>query len=112
MDVLKILFFLLKSSFIVHFIPLRRYHDRYFITSETNTVDLQPYIPKIRLLYRVISSLPIKVTCLIECMAIKNYLETFSVNQNIFIGIQTSDKLLAHAWCWQTQKNGYLELNS
>jgi len=61
-------------------------------------------------LIKIGSLLPWRVTCLIESLAIKEYLEVYGINLPIKLGIITSGGIRAHAWNLPQRRNGYNEL--
>ena len=110
-QIFRILLLILKSSFIVRYLPLSHYYDRYFSIPQKTLIDLSLYKDDILFIRRILSVLPIKVSCLIESMTAQDYLRRHGIQIPISLGVKVSNQLFAHAWYWGSQDNEFKILN-
>lgn len=106
-NLLRIILILTKVYIIVKLFPLRFYYERFFSQSRCETIDLQPFKHQIDLIKLASIYLPFNITCLMQSMAIKLYLEKYNVLAPICLGIKNKQTLSAHAWILDTDSNGY-----
>jgi len=96
------------TSFLVKFIPLKYYYNRYIAENSTeNSKNMQPFSDQIVLYKKVMLLIPWKVTCLIESMSFHIYFKQYGIQIPIFIGVKAGDQMEAHAWNFNSNSRGY-----
>ena len=98
MAVIRIIFLYVKVSYIVKFVPLRKYYHKFFSHGDAQSLDLSKHRDKIRLIKKMMSILPGMHTCLKECIVVHLYFRKYDIYVPIYIGVNTSNGFLAHAW--------------
>lgn len=111
-ELLRMLILLVKFSILVNCIPLKYYFIRYFGNKcAKQQVDLQPYRKEMGRIIQIGIQLPWQVTCLIESLAIKEYLSAYGVYLYIRLGVIKSREIQAHAWYLPQGRNNYNEID-
>jgi len=106
-DVLSIVHIYIRVSWLIKCYPLKKYHDKYFKNDDKQPVDLKPYQNEIRLIRKVIKQLPGKQTCLKESIVVHLFFIRKGINIPIYLGVNTKDDFLAHAWYDEKHSIGY-----
>lgn len=109
-DILIIVFIYLKVSCLIKCYPLKKYHSKYFEKNDNKPVDLKPYQSEIKLIRKVIMQLPGKPTCLIESFVVYLFFKRKGVKIPIYLGVNTKDDFLAHAWYNEKHSGGYTKV--
>lgn len=104
---IRILYLLVKSYFFVTFVSMKHYYKLYCFGRIRNKADLQPYRQEIRLIKKVGQILPIRITCLMESMAIQEYLKQYDLLTPISLGVRRTEGISAHAWISQSSAGDY-----
>lgn len=111
-NILEIIFLVIKFTLIVRYIPLRYYYNKYFSYQQYHSVDLKHYHKDIYLIRSVIKHVPWQITCLMESLIVKRYLLIkYRIIIPISIGIKMADELLAHAWYGINLDHSFLIIN-
>lgn len=96
--IIRITMILFYVKLLVTFIPLRYYYKRYFHEKSEQPIDLQLYINDVRLIKRIISIFPLRITCLMESLGVHIFFTQKKLYTPINLGICIRDTLSAHAW--------------
>jgi hypothetical protein len=110
-EVIRIIITYLRVSCLIRFYPLRKYHHRYFQHDNTRPFDFKPYKNELILIQKVIKHMPGKHTCLKESIVVHLYFKRRGHDIPIYLGVNTENELLAHAWYDQKNSKGYSQLN-
>lgn len=110
-DIIRIIYLIIKISFMVRFIPLRYYHKKYLSGEQSHIVDLQFYRENIYLIKRILRNVPWHVSCLIESLIIKDYICKNGILLPISLGVRITKGFEAHAWCFGGKENGFVKIN-
>ena len=107
-----ILYIIIKSYFFVTYTPSKHYYKKYNFGKSRQNADLQPFNREIGLIRKTGKIFPLQITCLMECMAIQEYLRRYDFITPISLGIKISegDSLSAHAWISQSSAGNYYNI--
>lgn len=106
-DIVYILFIGAWISLLVKYIPIKYYYSHFFASNKKCPQSLQPFMRKIGIVYRIFSFLPWKVSCLVECMIVKQFLLKYDVCLKINLGVILNNGMEAHAWYDDSLSNGF-----
>ena len=88
----------MKVQFMVWLVPLRYYYNRYFSYMVPNVPEKQLFNKYLGLYRIVLNVLPVRVSCLVESMALFDILKMHGMVNPVQIGIRLGGKMDAHAW--------------
>lgn len=106
--IIRMLLILIYTSFLVRFVPLRFYYDRY-IAGNSDSMDrnMQPFTDQVVLYKRLMLLTPWKVTCLMESLAFYIYFKQIGIQIPIYVGVKPGNQMEAHAWNFNSNARGY-----
>ena len=110
-DIVFIMISYLRVSCLVRCYPLRKYYHKYFQHDNIKPFDFVPYRKDLSLIKKVIKHMPGKHTCLKESIIVHLYFKRKGLNIPLYLGVNTENEFLAHAWYDQISSNGYNQLN-
>lgn len=110
-DVVFIAISYMRVSWLVRFYPLKKYYHKYFAHDVTEPFDFAPYREDLTLIKKVIKHMPGKHTCLKESIVVFLHFHKKGLNIPLYLGVNTENEFLAHAWYDQVSSNGYKQLN-
>lgn len=111
-DVILIILTYLKVSCLIRRYPLRKYYHKYFQHDNMKSFDFIPYKDELKLIQKVIKHMPGKHTCLKESIIVHLSFKRKGLDIPIYLGVNTENKFLAHAWYDQNSSKGYSQLNA
>jgi len=111
LELVRILFILLKTRLIVTTLPLKYYYKKYISNEIARPTDLQPYQHQLRLINRVIRSIPLEVTCLMKVIILREYFLKYNLVLPVHIGVKTEPCLKAHAWISTEKNQEFVKIN-
>jgi hypothetical protein len=97
-EAMMMILIVIKVQFLVWLIPLRYYYNRYFSYLDPNIPDKQRFNKYMGLFRSVINVLPVRVSCLVESMALFDILKMHGIVNPVHIGIKIGETMDAHAW--------------
>ena len=106
-EVAYMFYLFIKMTLLVKMVPLKFYFNIYFKYTDDQTQDLQRYEFHFSRIKRIKRYLPWKVSCLMESMVIKAYFAKVNVSLPIYLGLKTSNGIVAHAWCIESDAKGF-----
>lgn len=106
----RITYIIIKAFFFVNYMPIKYFFYKYSFGKNRENFDLQLYRKEIRLIRKIGQLLPFRVTCLIECMAIQEYMKKYEIVLPISLGLKNIGDLSAHAWICEIQANDYINI--
>lgn len=109
-DVITIIVIYLQVSMLIRYSPLRKYHDRFFLHDHNKPFDFIPYKQDLKLIRKVIKHMPGKHTCLKESIIVHLCFKRKGLYIPLYLGVNTENEFLAHAWYEQNNSNGYDQL--
>lgn len=112
LDGMRIIFLFAKASYIVKFVPLRKYHATLFCKVEKYPIDLSNHMAQINFIRRVLKVLPGSHTCLKECIIVHLYFKKNNINIPIYLGVNTKDGFKAHAWYDSNRSGEFCQLKN
>jgi len=68
---------------------------------------MQPFQEEIRLINRLMSLVPWRMTCLLEAMTFHKYFRRYKILIPIFVGVNTKGPIKAHAWMFFDKHHGF-----
>lgn len=98
-SVILIVLLFIKAIILVKHYPLSRYKKRFINNVQNQNFLLQQYQAELSLIYKVKKKIPFKITCLMESIVIQDFFKRYKLDIQIFLGINKTEKLNAHAWC-------------
>lgn len=110
-EVVFIVISYVRVSLLVRFYPLKKYYHRYFAHDVTEPFDFAPYREDLTLIKKVIKHMPGKHTCLKESIVVFLHFQKKGLNIPLYLGVNTENDFLAHAWYDEVSSNGYKQLN-
>ena len=106
--IINMILMLAYASFLVRFMPLRYYYDKYIAGNEDLCgKNMQPFRDQIVLYKRLMLLIPWKVTCLMESLAFHVYFKQKGIQVPIYVGVKPGTQLEAHAWNFSLNSMGY-----
>ena len=106
--IINMMLMLTYASFLVRFMPLRLYYDRYIAGSgDSMDNNMQPFTDQIVLYKRLMLLIPWKVTCLMESLAFHIYFKQKGIQIPIYVGVKPGNQMEAHAWNFISNAQGY-----
>lgn len=94
-----ILYLYIKAIILVYYIPLNKYKHRFTKKPDNYFLHMPLYSDELSLILKLGKRLPLRITCLIESIVIQDYFKKYNLNVQIYLGVNKTDKLIAHAWC-------------
>jgi hypothetical protein len=110
-EVVFIVISYVRVSWLVRFYPLKKYYHKYFANDVTKPFDFAPYREDLILVKKVIKHLPGKHTCLKESIVVFLHFRKKGLTIPLYLGVNTENEFLAHAWYEQVSSNGYKQVN-
>jgi len=101
----------LRVSCLVRCYPLRKYYHKFFLHDSRKPFDFAPYRKDLSLIKKVIKHMPGKHTCLKESIIVHLCFKRKGLNIPLYLGVNTENEFLAHAWYDQLSSNGYNQVN-
>ncbi|MBN1415444.1 MAG: lasso peptide biosynthesis B2 protein [Bacteroidales bacterium] len=112
-DAVWIILQILRVKLLIKLVPLKYYFTEYFHADTHNYTNLNlNYFPlNLNLFYKLLAFLPIRITCLEECMLVKMYAARYGLEIFINLGVKKENMLQAHAWWNVHNAKGFIRIN-
>lgn len=109
---LRIICLFILAKIYVEFIPLKYYYNNLIVNSDNLFFDMNPIKADLHRIYVVGRMIPWKVTCIMQAIAAKMYFRRYKIEIPIYLGIDISNGLRAHAWNSSYETNYYYKLET
>lgn len=110
-EAILIMILYLRVSRLVRRQPLKKYYHKYFVHDNREPFSFEPYSKDLALIKKVIKHMPGKNSCLKESIIVHLYFKQKGLNVPLYLGVNTENEFLAHAWYDQENSNGYNKVN-
>ena len=107
---IRLVFIVIKISILVRYTPLRKYYDRYPKHKDIPNYLPEQYIKDITLIRKLFSYIPWQLSCLMQCLIVKEYFLHHNIYITVKIGVKTEGGIKAHAWYNEVNRNGFVEI--
>lgn len=111
-EVILIIITYFRVSWLVRYYPLRKYYNKYFLHDNKEYFDFMPYRDELKLIQKIIKRMPGKHTCLKESIIVHLCFKKKGLDIPLYLGVNTENEFLAHAWYDQHSSKGYSQLNA
>jgi hypothetical protein len=110
-ELIQIIIIYFRVSCLIRYSPLSKYYDKYFLHDSKDFFDFMPYRAELKLIQKVIKHMPGKHTCLKESLVVHLSFKRKGLFVPLYLGVNTENEFLAHAWYDQHSSKGYSQLN-